>query len=178
MTKIYSLEDGFTEAAQAIDTIFIAQYNPHHKLFTTKEPIFVAVYGDPVSGAASFVKEIQQFFAPTLQEMRDKACTPRVLSVWQPFQQQFFEHFNNYKHHFWPAAFLLHCPWERNLKNQYRDPDHLVRDYADDTIDLRIGIYNPLFSSGTRGEYDLVIANQHLPDDKISLKLPSLSKAL
>lgn len=152
MAKVHSLEDGVTEAGLAIRDIF-----------TTGGPVFAAIYGDTKSGAVSFVKCMQQHFTP-------------ILSIWEPFQQKFFDKFMNYKQHFCDVVIILHCPWERELNNRCRDPDYLVRDYAHTTIDLRIGIYNPHFSAGIRGEYDLIIANQHLPDDnKKPLELSHLS---
>lgn len=155
MAKIHSLEDGITEAGLAIRDIF-----------TTGGPVFVAVYGDTKSGAVSFVKGVQQLFTP-------------ILSIWEPFQQHFFKNYVNCKPHFRDVAIFLPCSWERKLKNLQCDPDYLVRDYAHTTIDLRIGIYNPHFSSGIIGEYDMIIANTSLStSDEIQRNSFVLSKAL
>ena len=145
MTGIYSLEYGIEESVRKIKTI-------------EEKPVLVAVYGNPLSGAANFVNELRDKFKAKNQfdsrSMRALSCWNRhdeLLSIIPTLRKV------NMK-----FTYILHCPWERGQENENQtDPYVIAKEFAKMDIHLGIGVYNQNYSSHIKGNYDLVIANHH-----------------
>lgn len=69
MAKKYNLEDGIRKVGNEIKSIV-----------TAEGPVFVAIYGNPVSGAASFMKKVQKFEL-TMKNAGQESDSYRVLCV-------------------------------------------------------------------------------------------------
>ena len=123
------------------------------------KPILVGVYGHSNSGKSYLIEEVGDYFK---KENFTVGCFSGA-----PHKNIFEVIRDN------PASvrslLLFHCAWERirfengRFASYYQDPECLSEEIVGRKLNLKVGIYNPNFNNGIKGEYEVVISN---PDSR------------